>query len=703
MTTLAATSRHKRELRYLVDRARARRTRTLREFAEQEITIPKGPFAQRKFRVRNQPWSARWFEAWDSGHWWEMYLTAPSQSSKTTLGFEIPILWVLFELQETLILAAPSKDIVTEKWNENLLPMIEANPEYRELLPRTGSGSKGGIPNFFKMRNGAGIKTMTAGGSDKSRAHFTARWVFFTELNDLARSSEGSEEADKVRQIMARTLAFEPENARIIGECTVETENDGITELIRDGTDSQIALKCPHCGKWVIPTGTRDDRKLVVGWEAAKNAQEALENASFACWHCHQRWTEDERYAANMASLVIHKGQRIRGDRVVGKPPHTRTFGLRTTAIHNMMVKPGRASKRIWRWDREKDETKKANAEKELDQFFFCVPYQPADLALMKITDRDVVKRTGEAPRGQIPEDCDLVTVAVDTGRRLCHYVVAAANSQTFRTHIIDYGKQEVAFDAYRGASAADEETAVEEAAVKSISIALSDFADLMGKGYMRRGTGELVSPGLVLIDTGYHEHQKAVYRFCRERRDRDPQGRWQYVPSKGFGVGQFGSNRAFTQAAARKGNVRRIGDRYQIKWQPADQVMLLEMDADVWKAKVHARLKASADDPGAITLFASANAGEHWTFAKHICAEEMVEEYSPRRGWVERWQVKSKTNHYLDCAYGALVGLHVLGARMEAEADRPPTDHRQPPTTEAPSKGLTTPDGRPFHVMSRR
>jgi hypothetical protein len=63
----------------------------------------------------------------------------------------------------------PSLDMVKDKWEEDLLPAIEASSRYRDLLPRRGEGSRGGnVESRVQFQNGATLRFMTGGGGDKA-------------------------------------------------------------------------------------------------------------------------------------------------------------------------------------------------------------------------------------------------------------------------------------------------------------------------------------------------------------------------------------------------------------------------------------------------------------------------------------------------------------------------------------------------------
>src|SRR5450432_2600087 len=86
------------DLAWFLERAKAPRLRSMREFAEAEIVIPDGPFAGRRFRCSRQPYTGLWFDAVDSGHWQRCVATGPTQSGKTLSCFVIPLLYHLFEV-----------------------------------------------------------------------------------------------------------------------------------------------------------------------------------------------------------------------------------------------------------------------------------------------------------------------------------------------------------------------------------------------------------------------------------------------------------------------------------------------------------------------------------------------------------------------------------------------------------------------------
>ncbi|MEZ6152364.1 MAG: phage terminase large subunit family protein [Pirellulaceae bacterium] len=179
----------------------------MRQFAEDEIVLPSGPFAGSRFRCHRQPYTGLWFDQVDSGQFSRFVATGPTQSGKTIACFVIPLLYHLFEQGETVICGLPDMDMATDKWREDLLPIIERS-KYRDQLPKQGSGSRGGLVQSLQFRNGATLKFMSGGGGDKSRAAFTSRVVVITETDGMDEPGRNSRESDKISQLIARTRAL---------------------------------------------------------------------------------------------------------------------------------------------------------------------------------------------------------------------------------------------------------------------------------------------------------------------------------------------------------------------------------------------------------------------------------------------------------------------------------------------------------------
>ncbi len=280
------------EFRWAAQQALAPRIRPISQFAEDEIVLPSGPDEGLHFRLDRQPFSRIWFAQIESGRWNRHLFTGPQQIGKTLIASLIPLLWHLFEVQERVIFGLPNMEMAGDKWRDEILPVIERT-KYRELLPRSGGGSRGGTVEAIKFRHGRTLKFMSGGGSDKRRASYTSRVLIVTEIDDLDDSGGGSDEADKLKQMEGRTRAYGDRKAVYL-ECTVSTEAGRTWQELTTSTHSRLALPCPHCGVYVTP-----EREHLRGWQEAATEFLAKQQGAFYCPACGEAWSEGDRLAAN--------------------------------------------------------------------------------------------------------------------------------------------------------------------------------------------------------------------------------------------------------------------------------------------------------------------------------------------------------------------------------------------------------------------
>jgi phage terminase large subunit GpA-like protein len=619
----------------------------MRRFAEDEIIIPDGPFAGRRFRVDRQPYTGLWFDAVDSGNWSRLVATGPTQSGKTLSCFVVPLLYHLFEMGETVICGLPDMDMAADKWREDILPAIEQS-RFRELLPTSGGGSRGGRVESIQFRHGPTLKFMSGGGGDKSRAGFTSRVVVITETDGMDKPGAASRESDKITQLEARTRAYGLRR-RIYMECTVSTEAGRTWREYTEGTKSRILLACPKCRAWVAP-----EREQLAGWQEAESLVAARENSAFACPHCGELWDEDDRRRANLASRLVHDGQSISGDgETQGDAPQTDTFGFRYSAINNLFVTAGEIGGDEWRARRSTDEE---NAEREMRQFVWCVPVAPTNWQEVNLAVGELVERTAAPPRGIVPKDTRQLTGGIDLGKRLAHWVLVAWGPGA-TGHVVDYGRITVASD----------ELGTEQAILE----ALQGFRAQVEAGLpIEGGSASPVVPDRVFIDAGYMT--EAVYRFCREAKQR-------FLPAVGRGTTQQARRQMYNRPTRTGSVTKYVGRGFHVNRLPTERLYLAEVDADHWKTWVHERLATPVGQSGALALF-EAPKFEHQDFCRQLTAETKLEEFVPGRGVVIRWQRVRRANHWLDALYNAAAAGYFVGARLleETPVERPKPTSRE-------------------------
>jgi phage terminase large subunit GpA-like protein len=619
------------ELNWFLDSAQPRRVRTMRQFAEQEIIIPDGPYAGRRFRCHRQPYTALWFDAVDSGRWNRCVATGPTQSGKTLCAWVIPLMYHLLELQETVICGLPDMDMARDKWREDLLPVLEQSA-FRDLIPQTGAGSRGGTVDALRFRNGATLRFMTGGGGDKSRAGFTSRVVVITETDGMDRPGISSRESDKITQLEARTRAY-GSRKRIYLECTVSTEQGRTWQEYEHGTHSRILVRCPACQKWVAP-----EREHLVGWQEAPSQIEARQQGHFRCGECAAAWTDRQRAEMNAEARLVHEGQTLADDgEPVGMTRPTETLGFRWSAFHNLFLSAGDLAADEWRGRHADNEE---NAEKELRQFVWCLPVAPSKWDETTLRVEELARRMTPLPRGILPKGCLLVTAGIDLGKYLCHWVVVAWTEHA-TGHIVDYGRLEVA--------------SVDLGVEQGLMAALRQFRDDVTPGWpVEDDPEQQKTANVVWIDAGYMTD--VVYTFVRESGA-------PFCPAVGRGAAQ--QRTQWYNRPTRTGSVvKHIGEGFHLNRLRDQRLHLAEVNADHWKTWVHQRLSTPVEQPGALTLFQS-QPKEHLSFARHLTAEVKTEEFISGKGLVTKWERLRRNNHWLDALYNACAAASLAGVRL--------------------------------------
>ena len=662
----------RREVQRFAMLSRAPRLRTMRQFAEQEIVIPDGPYRGFRFSCERQPHTRIWFDQIDSHAWRRHVLTGPVQSGKSLIGFIIPACYHLFEHRETVILGLPSMEIAQDKWKVDIEPVIRAS-RYRDLIPSTGAGSRGGEFESITFKNGAVLKFMSGGGSDKKRSAFTSRVLIVTETDGLDEAGDNSREADPLRQLEARTASY-GDKARIYLECTVSFEAGRTWQELKNGSDSKIALRCPHCLRWVTP-----ERDSLIGWQEAPDEMTAYERAAYYCPNCGEMWNEDQRRKSHDGAKLIHKGQEITPEgEIIGDRPRTFTLGYRYTAANNFFRSAGEIGAAEWRATKTENEEA---AEREIKQFIWAEPPKPSTESLASLDVRAIAEKVAQPGRGYVPEDAEIITIGVDVHKWHIEWAVIAFRSEC-RPHIVDYGVEPVPSDRM------GEELAILTTLRELRGAWLAGWqCSNKGLRYARAG----------LVDSGYLPD--VVYQFCRESGGL-------FMPSKGQGAAQRAG--AYTAPRAVSNNIRHIGTHWHVsKVQTAGNgaVELIEINVDHWKTWVHERWRSAIGTPGAMELFHTPNHAEHFGFARHQTAEEKQIEYDQKRGEMAVWKKKRQQNHWLDATTYACVAGSIAGVQLvDPQKPNQQAAQAQAVPRQEPSRLFSVSNGdMPYFVLDRK
>lgn len=643
----------------------------MRQFAEEEIVLPPGGPVQGRYRIAYQPIDRLLYDEIDSGRWTRIAVTGPVQSGKTLKGSVLPVMYHAFEVKENVAFGLPTMDMARDKWRDDLLPVIERS-RYRDLLPTSGSGSRGGGRfESITFRNGVTLKFMSAHGGDEKRSGFTTRVLVVTEADKMDESSDASREADPLRQLEARTFSFESDRRRIYLECTVSIEEGRIWQEITKGSDSRLVSPCVHCGAWVTP-----EREHFAGWEEAETDREAGRRGRFFCPECGEGIDDEQRRRMIDATKLVHRGQEIDDDGTIsGEAPDTYTLGFRYSVFHNRLWRNKEIAEQCWSAARAEDEE---SAERQLTQFVWVKPYKPPKNDLTPLKPDEIKSRVGGYGRGVVPPDARFLTLGCDVGKWYLHWTCIAWTP--LRPYVIDYDTTEVPSDKYG-----------EEVAIPRALAQLRDRA--MVGGWFQAETGQRMHPSQSWVDAQHWTD--LVEGFCREAGSA-------FRPAHGRGESQTNAQHYGRKTTTGK-TVEHVGEQFHIQRNEVARLYEVIVNVDHWKSKLHRSLAAplaevleNADADAekvaaSLVFFQANNANDHLRFAKHLTSEKQTEQFIHGRGNVIVWEKSSGQNHWLDSSMLAFVAGHFCGWPIRDEAPEPV----QPQPVSRP--GLTLPGGRPW------
>ena len=666
------------EYRWFFAQSRAPHLRNMREFAEQELVIPEGKYKDQLWSADVQPYTTLLLNEYGNPRWRHFRVTGCVQSGKSLHAYVLPILWHLFEYRETTGCGIPTMDVSKDKWREEILPAIKANPKFSVLLPERGPGSRGGTGNLesVKFKHGPTLKFLSAGGGDEKRSSFTTRVMVMTEIDKMDEAGEQSRETDPVSQMLARLDSYDESERVDYGECTVSIKSGRIWRDMKMGSDSRMACPCPHCHEYVTP-----EKEHIKGWEHAETKEEAAAAAFFVCPACGEKIDDRQREAMNRAAKLVHAGQTVAKDGTVhGADPKSNTFSFRWNAFNNLFWTIATIGAKAWTVaNAEFIELDPEAEKKDWLQFRWAEPYEAPQLDLTPIDVQVVKRRQGVENEGILPPDTKAYCLGLDIGKWVCWWGGVAFRDGP-RMQIVQYGNFEV--------------PSHKMSPDKAILFALREFRDeVVLKGWA--GANGMRLPEQVWIDPGYYPD--TVYAFCRESGER-------FRACEGCGVGQH-YRRQYTKPTQTGNIIRYMGDNYHVVWRPRAGLFVIEANADYWKSKLHEGLaipmpESGEPPPGSIVLHHTIEVNGHLSIVKQFASEGMEEQIVPGLGPVKKWVHKNrKRNHLLDAVYRALAAGHLCGIRFIVDEQSRP---RSSPRPEYPAEGVIRTENRPFLLTER-
>jgi phage terminase large subunit GpA-like protein len=573
-------------------------SRSIHEFAEQEVRLPKGPKKGLNFDLNYAPFNRFIFDAIMDPYWRDVAVLGPTQNGKSLIATNIPLLYYLFELKEDVIFGLPSLDMASGMWSEKLRPVIEDSP-YVELLPTTGAGSRGGDFTAIRFKNGVNLRFMGAGGSPEQMSSHTAKYIIMTEVDKMDESGGDGSEADPVSLIKMRSDAFE--DSKCIMECTVSTERGRIwQEAMVHGSAGQIFVSCPFCHHW---------QKLYrEGLVFDVSSQVSAENsAGYKCEECDKIWSNNDRLEALQDPRIAHKGQTVDElGQVVGPLPETRTFGLHFNVLHSPMQSLAKTAGQQWTADMsELKEIKKA-----MIQSKWAIPFEDEDVNRSKLSMNLLRKNSAESPYSMniVPDWVDAIMFSTDIQEGYCYYLAEGYCLKSMRSTIIEYGTCEQ-----------------REKTESGFYNMLTEVDGIAREGWAKEGGGTM-SADYRMMDCGYRYDLIQVW-----------------LPKNRSWFGSKGVSRSERVRMTGKKEIYKIDGIMSVRQQDNGQVLWF-IEVDNTKGLVHDRYLLESPN---LDGFRYIPKDADITFFKHIMAEERVYD---ELGETFVWKKIKRRNDYLDC-----------------------------------------------------
>ena len=596
-------------------------SRSIVEFAEQEVILPVGPRKGMYFDWDYAPFNKFIAEAIMEPYWRKVSVVGPTQNGKTLVATNIPLLYYLFEEEEDVIFGVPSMDLAYGLWNEKIKPVIVDCPKYRELLPTKGAGSRGGNFTAVQFKNGVTLRFMGAGGSPEQMSSHTAKYVILTEVDKMDQATGDRTEADPVSLIQMRADAFE--ESKIVMECTVTTQDGRIwQEAMIQGSGGIIHVPCRFCGKY--QPLVRDQLRF-----DATSQVSAEESARYECAHCGALWTNNDRLEALDNPLLVHRGQEIGEDGVIsGELPPTKSFGLHYNVLYSPLQSLAKTSGQQWEADTSELKEKK----KAMVQSKWAVPWVDDDVLRDQLTPallRKLSCASGYRLR-EIPDWVEKLTFAVDIQKTHCYWQCEGYNMTTMRSVVIEYGTVDKR-----------ENTEV------GLHNMLNDVDEICREGWVQFASGTTLHPSIRMVDCGYDYHE--IERWLVSHRD--------WIGVKGIGQGQR------TRLTGAK-EVFKIDGVLTVRQQDSGtQLWFIEVDNT--KSMVHDRYLLPSPE---IDFFRFVPEDVDISWIKSMTAERR--EYDAL-GDGFKWKKVHRRNDYLDVSSYNVAGSYILRHKHKRDVER--------------------------------
>lgn len=623
------------------------------EFSDNYITLSSGPMAGMSFDYRSSPIAVHLWPIifGDPSRYESICLTSASQCGKTLCGITIPIIYLISILAESVIFAAPRLNLLQDKWMTEIYPMFRNNEYLSQYLLNRKSdvAPKLSTTNSYMFTNGTVIRLLSTQSSDRQKSSYTVKNCFITEYGGI-KSVSTSEEADPIKQLLARTRSYQLLGKIFLMESTGTTTGGVVETSYQAGTRSEICCQCPNCNEWISPW--RKDLVL--------NTDDY--NLSYIqCPKCSFKIDDDIR------SDIIKKTN------LVSSNPVASSLSIKLSGFFNPFTNIQHLAKEEMELKSIEEKSPAYESKlKEVQNFIWGEAYEPKldtiDMSLFDLgSDHFQIK---EMKRGDIPEWTDKIILGMDIQLRVHFWTLTAWGivNNKLKAHIIDYGIFNTRYEEEQNIRAKD----------VIVAEGIYNLVTSLKKQYRI---------DLILADIGYLFSSLIFFTNSHEKD-------WKIMGAHGVGnkgwrtktekypsSGEFKELRPFEDGAV----CYRVVDnlKYVRHTSSNERFYFMEM------------LRS-----GDLSLFNMSDPNGHQDFLKSLDSHFQIVDENGEVKWEKR---KGSTDHHLDSAILTMTGYKVLNPTISfANKERYTSKSPSKQTIQNPTSHILTQQNKTVPVIRR-
>jgi phage terminase large subunit GpA-like protein len=411
-----------------------------------------------------------------------------------TTGLQNFIGWCVCQDPSPMLIVLPDETACDKLVAEQIKPLIENSPALQERLSDAAWAIKKNTIQFDSMPIYLGYS-----GSPQSLASRAVRYVLFDEVNKF--QSFSGRDAAPIPLGIKRSSTY-GHRARILIGSTPTTPDGEVSKAFAECGDKRyFNVPCPHCSHYQQLAFTQlrfDSPEIKAIDDKAKRADyiEFNNAAYFECNACHGEIYEKHKPQMMLKGVWLSETQTISRDgKVHGERPQAKRVGFQLSAMYSPWVSFSQMAAQFVR------SVGDYGAMMEFRNQWLGEAFENVDTNF-KVDD--LTTQVADAPaEGIVPAWAGILTSTVDVHEHRLNFVIRA------------HGRDKSQLIAFGDVTTFEEITQL-----------------CLNRSFQIEGTTDLMSPSLLMVDSGYRTDE--VYAYAQsDPRIRAVKGATEFKPAK--------------------------------------------------------------------------------------------------------------------------------------------------------------------------